>query len=182
MGVVLIYTHVYNTQYSRVVICYTHVARGGGGGLWGGKPGRRMCRAGPQVARVVLAPWCSGGSALFDAGEEQQHLGASARLEPVLGSVDEPPQVRHDGGVVELAADFLPVLVQHVVCELRVHLPVGEDVNAQLLERVGVLLLQRLARGAEGVKDFLAPTSPRLVESEPPAVLSSVIGYTGVAL
>ena len=31
MGVVLIYTHVYNTQYSRVVICYTHVARGGGG-------------------------------------------------------------------------------------------------------------------------------------------------------
>ena len=31
IGVVLIYTHVYNTQYSRVVICYTHVARGGGG-------------------------------------------------------------------------------------------------------------------------------------------------------
>ena len=35
MGVVLIYTHVYNTQYSRVVICYTHVARGGGGALGG---------------------------------------------------------------------------------------------------------------------------------------------------
>ena len=134
---------------------------------------------GGQSGSGALVQW---GSALFDAGEEQQHLGASARLEPVLGSVGEPPQVRHDGGVVELAAAFLPVLVQHVVCELRVHLPVGEDVNAQRLERVGVLLLQRIARGAEGLKDLLGIDQPTLRRAGVPRCAELRHGYTGVAL
>ena len=152
----------------------------GGGGFGRANQVGECAGLGHRWPEWFWRPGAVGGSALFDACEEQQHLGASARLEPVLGSVDEPPQVRHDGGVVELAAAFLLVLVQHVVCELRVHLRVGEDVNAQRVERVGVLRLQRLARGAEGVKDLLGIDQPTLRRAGVPRRAELRHGYTGI--